>query len=345
MNVKVNNPLRVIVLMHHECVPPRSLKGHGEKERQIWRTEYDVMYTLKRLGHEVHAVGIWNDLRLIRRAMRRYKPHLAFNLLEEFAGHSLYDQHVVSYLEMIRLPYTGCNPRGMTLAHDKALTKKILAYHNIHVPNFVVFPVNRRPRRPRRLKFPLLVKSLIEEGSVGIAQASVVRDDQRLAERVQLIHQQTGKHAIAEEYIEGREIYVGVLGNQTLQTYPPWELLFKNLPPGVPNIATSKVKWDTDYQKQVGLVTQAAELPDAMKQKIIRLSKRIYRLLGLSGYARIDYRLSADGRMYVLEANPNPQIARGEDFADSAAKAGVRYEQLLQRLLALGLTYDPMSRI
>ena len=345
MSMKVNNPLRVIVLMHHECIPPRSLKGHGEKERQIWRTEFDVMYTLKRLGHEVHAVGIHNDLRPIRLAMRRYQPHIAFNLLEEFAGHPLYDQHVVSYLEMIRLPYTGCNPRGMTLAHDKALTKKILAYHNVHVPNFAVFSVNRKVRRPRRLKFPLLVKSLIEEGSVGIAQASVVRDDQKLAERVSLIHQQTGKHAIAEEYIEGREIYVGVIGNQTLQVYPPWELIFKNLPSGVPNIATSKVKWDIDYQKQVGLVTQAAELPEALKRKMMRVSKRIYKLLGLSGYARLDYRLSDDGRMYVLEANPNPQIARGEDFADSAAKAGVRYEQLLQKILGHGLGYDPMSRI
>ncbi len=342
---KVSNPLSIIVLMHHECVPPRSLKGHGEKERQIWRTEYDVMATLKRLGHEVHAVGIWNDLRLIRRATRRYKPQIAFNLLEEFAGHALYDQHVVSYLEMIRLPYTGCNPRGLTLAHDKALTKKILAYHNIHVPHFAVFNVKRKPRRPRRLKFPLFVKSLIEEGSVGIAQASVVRDDEQLAERVAIIHQQTGKPAIAEEYIEGREVYVGVLGNQTLQAYPPWELLFKNLPSGVPNIATSKVKWDVDYQKQVGLITQAAELPDALKSKLMRLSKRIYQLLGLTGYARIDYRLTADGRMYVLEANPNPQIARGEDFADSAAKAGVRYEQLLQKILAHGLSYDPMSRI
>lgn len=345
MSFKANTPLSVIVLMHHECVPPRSLKGHGEKERQVWRTEYDVMYGLRKLGHEVHAVGIENDLRPIRLAMRRYKPQLAFNLLEEFAGHSLYDQHVVSYLEMIRLRYTGCNPRGLTLAHDKALTKKILAYHNVHVPSFAVFPVNQKPRRPARLKFPLLVKSLIEEGSVGIAQASVVRDDQKLAERVSIIHQQTNKHAIAEEYIEGREIYVGVIGNQTLQAYPPWELLFKNLPAGVPNIATSKVKWDVDYQKQVGLVTQAAELSDVIKNRIVRLSKRIYRTLGLSGYARVDYRLTADNKMYVLEVNPNPQIARGEDFADSAAKAGLRYEQLLQKILGLGLSYDPMTRI
>ena len=345
MKQLVTNPLRVIVLMHHECVPPRSLKGHGNKEAQIWRTEYDVMKTLRRIGHEVHAVGISNDLRVIRRAARRHKPHIAFNLLEEFAGHPLYDQHVVSYLELIRMSYTGCNPLGMTLARDKALTKKILAYHNIYVPRFIVFPPKWKVRRPRRLKFPLIVKSLIDEGSVGIAHASVVRDDEKLAERVQFVHEQTGKSALVEEYIEGREIYGGVIGNGKLQAYPPWELLIKDLPEGAPNIATYKLKWDVNYQKKVGVVTQAADLPEEMKKKMTRLSKRIYRLLALSGYARIDYRLTADGRMYVLEVNPNAQIARGEDFADSAAKAGVRYEQLLQKILMLGLSYDPLSRI
>ncbi|HEX8179434.1 MAG TPA: ATP-grasp domain-containing protein [Pyrinomonadaceae bacterium] len=345
MKQLVINPLRIIVLMHHACIPPRSLKGHGNKEAQIWRTEYDVVKTLTRIGHEVHAVGISNDLRVIRRAARRHKPHIAFNLLEEFAGHPLYDQHVVSYLELIRMPYTGCNPLGLTLAHDKALTKKILAYHDIHVPRFIVFPPKWKARRPGRLKFPLIVKSLIDEGSIGIAHASVVRDDERLAERVNFIHEQTGKSALVEEYIEGREVYLGVIGNNKLQAYPPWELLLKDLPDGAPNIATYRVKWDVNYQQRAGVVTQAAELPDEMKQKMMRLSKRIYRLLGLSGYARIDYRLTADGRMYVLEVNPNPQIARGEDFADSAAKMGVRYEQLLQKIVALGLTYDPMSRI
>ena len=345
MKQLVTKPLSVIVLMHHECVPPRSLKGHGNKEAQIWRTEYDVMKTLTRIGHEVHAVGISNDLRVIRRAARRHKPQIAFNLLEEFAGHPLYDQHVVSYLELIRMPYTGCNPLGLTLARDKALTKKILAYHNIHVPRFVVFPPKWKVRRPRRLKFPLIVKSLVEEGSIGIAHASIVRDDEKLAERVQFLHEQTGKSVLVEEYIEGREIYVGVIGNGKLQAYPPWELLLKDLPEGAPNIATYKVKWDVNYQKRVGVVTQAADLAEEMKKKMTRLSKRIYRLLALSGYARIDYRLNADGRIYVLEVNPNPQIARGEDFADSAAKVSVRYEQLLQKILMLGLSYDPLSRI
>jgi D-alanine-D-alanine ligase len=168
-----------------------------------------------------------------------------------------------------------------------------------------------------------------------------VRDEEKLRERVEFIHRQNNTHAIAEEYIEGREVYVGVIGNQKLQTYTPWELTMANLPEGAPNIATRKVKWDVEYQKKIGLQTRPAQLDDALAREFARLSKRIYRIMGLSGYARIDYRLTEDRRIYVLEVNPNPQIARQEDFADSAEHCGVPYEALLQKILTLGMSYDP----
>ncbi len=267
---------------------------------------------------------------------------MTFNLLEEFDGYPLFDQHVVSYLELTKQKYTGCNPRGMTLSRDKALTKKILTYHRIHVPRFAVFPVRRNVERLTRLKFPLLVKSLSDEGSVGIAQASLTRDEDRLKERVDFIHRQNQTAAIAEEYIEGREIYVGVIGNQKLQAYTPWELVMTNLPEGAANIATGKVKWDTEYQKRIGLKTEAANLEPQVRSELMRLSKRIYRILGLSGYARIDYRLTEDGTKYVLEVNPNPQIAHNEDFADSAEHSGTNYQDLLQKVMTLGMSYEPM---
>jgi D-alanine-D-alanine ligase len=295
------------------------------------------------MGHEVYPIGLSDELAEIRRAIYEHKPHIAFNLLEEFQGYSLYDQHVVSYLELSQQPYTGCNPRGLTLAHDKALTKEILTYHRIPVPGFAVFPLRRKVRRPRRLKFPLLVKSVSEEGSVGISKASVVSDDAKLAERVEFIHRQIGSPAIAEQYIEGREVYVGVIGNQVLRTYTPWEMLMTKLPEGAPNIATLKVKWDPKYQEKVGLVTRAAELTPELKKKIEHLSKRIYRLLSLNGYARLDYRLTEDGRFYLLEANPNPQIAADEDFAASAAHCGLSYPALLQKIIRLGLNYSPLG--
>ncbi|HXG68594.1 MAG TPA: D-alanine--D-alanine ligase [Blastocatellia bacterium] len=340
MKFKAKKPLRVIVLVHENLIPPDTLEGQDEKDIQRWKTEYDVVSTLRDIGHEVWPVGVGSELTVIREAIEAHKPHIAFNLLEEFAGYPLYDQHVVSYLELRKQPYTGCNPRGLTLARDKALTKKILAYHRIAVPGFAVFPPNRKVRRPARLHFPLLVKSLTDEGSVGISQASIVNDDEKLAERVEFIHRQNGAPAIAEQYIEGREIYVGVIGNQKLQTYTPWELLMENLPEGAHNIATGKVKWDPKYQKKVGLVTRAAKLTPELQKSFDRLSRRIYRILGMSGYARMDYRLTEDGRIYVLEANPNPQIARNEDFADSAEHSGVKYGPLLQKILTLGLSYS-----
>ena len=331
--------LRVIVLCHEDLVPPDTIEGLSAKEVAPYRTEWDVISTLKKMGHEVSPVGVYNSLGVIGNALMEHKPHIAFNLLEEFHGYPLYDQHVVSYLELMKQPYTGCNPRGLTISHDKALAKMVLAYHRIHVPAFAVFHMNRKVKRSKRLKFPLLVKSISEEGSVGIARASIVNDDEKLAERVEFIHRQTKTHAIAEQYIAGREIYVSVIGNQRLQTYTPWELVIEKLPEGAPNIATSKLKWDPAYQEKVGVVTKAAELDKAMRDKLERLSKKIYRTLFLSGYARLDYRVTDEGQIFLLEANPNPQIADHEDFADSANHSGVDYEALLQKIIALGLRY------
>jgi D-alanine-D-alanine ligase len=331
--------LRVMILCHEDLVPPETIEGLSAKEVAPYKTEWDVISTLKTIGHEVYPVGVYNSLGVIGNALLEHKPHIAFNLLEEFHGYPLYDQHVVSYLELMKQPYTGCNPRGLTISHDKALAKMVLAYHRIHVPAFAVFHMNRVVKRSRRLKFPLLVKSISEEGSVGIARASIVSDDEKLAERVEFIHRQTKTHAIAEQYIAGREIYVSVIGNQRLQTYTPWELVIEKLPEGAPNIATSKLKWDPAYQEKVGVVTKAAELDKKMIEKIGRLSKKIYRTLFLSGYARLDYRVTDEGDIYLLEANPNPQIANQEDFADSAKHCGVDYEALLQKIIALGLRY------
>lgn len=331
--------LRVMVLCHEDLVPPDSVDDLTPKEIAPFKTEWDVISTLKKIGHDVFPVGVYNNLGVIGNALLEHKPHIAFNLLEEFHGYPLYDQHVVSYLELMKQPYTGCNPRGLTICRDKALSKMVLAYHRIHVPAFAVFHMNRVVKRSKRLKFPLLVKSISEEGSVGIARASIVNDDDKLAERVEFIHRQTKTHAIAEQYIAGREIYVGVIGNQRLQCYTPWELVIEKLPEGAPNIATSKLKWDPAYQEKVGVVTKAAELDKKMTEKIERLSKKIYRTLFLSGYARLDYRVTEDGRIFLLEANPNPQIALNEDFADSANHCGIDYEPLLQKIMALGLRY------
>jgi D-alanine-D-alanine ligase len=336
--------LRVLVMMDEALVPPESIEGLSPRQIAPFRTEHDVLTTLRGLGHEVRAVGVKTDLEVLARAIRKQRPHVCFNLVEDFAGIPSRDQHIVSYLELMNQPYTGSNPRGLTLARDKALTKKILSYHGIRVPRFEVFPVGRPIRRPAALEFPLLVKSLTEEGSVGIAQASVIHSDQQLVERVSFLHERYNTDVIAEQYIKGRELYVAVIGHRRLQTFPVWELCMAQLPASSARIATARVKWDEGYRQRHGIVSRAADnLPNALADHIASLGQEIYRALGLSGYARIDLRLTEEGEVYLLEANPNPQIARNEDFADSAAAAGISYDMLLQRILNLGLSYEPLG--
>jgi D-alanine-D-alanine ligase len=327
-----------MMLVHYTLVPPEDLKPKDDPRMEKFRTEFDVKQALLALGHEVQVVGIYDDLGPIRKTVEEWKPHIAFNLLEDFAGISAFDYSVVSVLELMRLPYTGCSPRGLLLARDKALSKKLLSYHRIAVPGFVVFPLGSKSKRLRHLRYPVIVKSLMEEGSVGIARASVVENESELRERVALIHEKTQGDAIAEEYIEGRELYVTVLGNHKLEILPVRELVFGEVPDGTPKVATYRVKWNEDYRKRWGIEYQfARNLSNGLPDKIAHLCKRVYRALDMNGYGRIDLRLAPSGEIYVLEANPNPGIARDEDCALSAIKAGMNYEDFIQRLLGLGL--------
>ncbi|MCZ6918631.1 MAG: ATP-grasp domain-containing protein [Gemmatimonadetes bacterium] len=329
---------RVLVLTHQRVELPESVKGLTEKDKAPWKTEYDVVTALKKLGHETKLLGGAQELADIRTTLSEWKPNITFNLMEEFRGEGIYVPYVLGYLQLMRQPFTGCNPIGLQLADDKALTKKLLRYHRIPAPDFAVFFRGRKNRRPRRLSFPLIVKSSTEHGSMGIAQASLVTNDEKLAERVEFIHAQLGTDAMAEEYIEGRELYAGVLGNQRLETFPVWEMRFENLAEGAPRIATERIKWDLDYQKKRGIKTGAAKgLPEGTDERVWKLCRRIYRILGLNGYARMDFRLTEDGKLSLLEPNPNPDLAKNEDFARSAKAAGIPYEQLVRRILNLGL--------
>lgn len=336
--------LRLLALMDEALVPPDDVTGIDVSVVD-WKTEFDVVSTLRELGHEVQCLGVGSDLGVIRNSIQEAQPHAVFNLLEDFHDVPIYDQNVVSYLELLGVPYTGCNPRGLMLARDKGISKKLLSYHRIPVPEFAVFRMGSAVRRPRRLAFPLIVKSLTKEGSAGIAQTSLVYDDDKLAERVVFIHKRLRTDAIVERYIDGREFYVGILGNTRLQVFPIWELLFTKAPEEVPRIATEKVKWDAAYRTRHGIKTNLAKgLPDSLVGQVKNLCKRIYRVLELTGYARIDLRLDPEAKIYVLEANPNPQLAYGEDFAESAEKAGVSYDGLMQRIVNLALQRSPNGR-
>jgi D-alanine-D-alanine ligase len=229
----------------------------------------------------------------------------------------------------------------MMLSRNKAVAKRILTYHRIATPQFAIFPAGLRVRRPKKLQFPLLVKSVSEDASWGIAQASIVRDDEALVERVKFVHETLETDAMVEQFIEGRELYVGVIGNYRLQSFPIWEMTFGQMPDDVARIATARVKFDSKYQKKHGIETGLAkDLSPALQASISKLCKRVYRALNMSGYARLDLRLQADEKVFVLEANANPDLAYGEDFAESAEKSGIPYDALLQRILRLGLRYQ-----
>ena len=333
--------LRILVLVHEELLPPTDLEGYSDQEINNWATEYDVVEGLQALGHDVYLLGVGDDLMAISEAFAETRPHLVFNLLVHFHGIANYDQHLVSYLELLKMPYTGCNPRGLMLARDKGLSKKLLASEGILVPQFKVFRRKKAVRRPANLPFPLLVKSLNEEASLGISQASVVSNDKKLKERISFVHETLGVDAIAEQYVEGRELYVGVLGNERLTAFPLWELPFEQLPKGTHHIATARLKWDLKYQTKHHIETQRARgISSKQETAIANMAKSVYRCLGLSGYARMDLRMNSAGEVYVLEANPNPDLKYGEDFAESAHSAGVDYPKLLTWILRTGLAYQ-----
>ena len=332
--------LRVMMLTHSYMVPPDDLVSRDDRRMEKFRTEFDVREALISLGHDVRILGINDDMTPIRKTIREWKPHIAFNLMEAFAEVAALDYYIVSYLHMADLPFTGCNARGLLLARDKAISKKLLSFHRILVPRFFVFPKGKKINRKKaeKLPYPLIVKSTVEEGSIGIAQASYVSNSEELVQRTEHLIEMTQGDVIAEQYIEGRELYVSMIGNNRLEVFPFREIVFDKIDENMHRIATYTVKWNENYRKKWGIEYQFARtLPEGMKERIEKLAKRIYKILDMTGYARIDLRITTDGKIYVLEANPNAAIASDDDFALAAVKAGYSYPELIQKIVNLGL--------
>ncbi|MFN7970759.1 MAG: D-alanine--D-alanine ligase [Acidobacteriota bacterium] len=283
--------------------------GDADPSLADWKTEWDVTVTLQKLGHEVHSLGVMNELAPLRTAIWEKKPHVVFNLLEDFQDVPIYDQNVVAFLELSSASYTGCNPRGLMLAPDKAISKTLLAHYRIPVPELMVVPRGRKARPPRRMTYPVIVKSRTKEGSEGIALSSVVDGDEKLGECVRFAHERVGTDAIVERYVHGRELYVGILGNERLKVLPIWEILLGGLADSAPRIASAKVKWDPKYQEKHQIESRAAtDLDDALVRRIRHICRRTYRILHLSGYARIDLRLDESGQPFVIEATRSDDL-------------------------------------
>ncbi len=325
--------LRVALLFHQYPVPA---------EVQGFYVIGQVEDAIRHLGHDLRSVGLTDDLEPLRATVDEWNPHVVFNQLVSFRNVEEFDGHVGAYLELLDIPYVGCNPRGTLLARDKALCKTILSHHGIPTPPFCVVPQGGTARVPSGIGYPLIVKAARGWGSEGMAQASVVQNARQVQRRVELVHRRVGTDALVETYVPGRELTVGVIGNRRLRTLPVWEVFFDRLPRGSLPFQTETVKWDRAYRERYGIRSGRADPLDGdLERRIQRTAKAVYRRLQLSGYARIDMRLTDDGRLFVLDANPYPGLSRGGRFASPAAAAGWPYPELIQRLITTALRYRP----
>ncbi len=322
----------VLLLVHELLVPPTDIAAEPDRYECDWITEYDVKCALEKLGHEVIVCGIDASIAPLESAIKEHNPQFVFNLLEQFNNDPKADYQIVALLEMLGVKYSGCNPKGLLLARDKALSKKILKYHKIPTPNFLTFPKKKRKKIPKSMRYPAIVKCLSEEASLGIAQASIVHSKDKMQERIQFIHESLDQDAIVEDFIPGQEIYVGITGEKNLSNLPLWELKFEKAQDPSKEIYSRRAKWNEAYRERKGIDSGPATFTKALEERIIKICKRTYHALNLNGYARIDLRITEDEKIYVIEANPNPNIAWDDEFAKSAQAMGIEYVDLIKSL-------------
>lgn len=297
-------------------------------------TENDVYRALLESGYEVHRLSLYDDVRPLLETARELRPDVIFNLCETFHNVTQWDKNIAALIELLQLPCTGASSAALFLCNDKSLCKKILRFHRVRTLRFHTYYRGYKIWQPKTLKLPCIVKPLTEEASRGISQASVVDDEKSLIARVQMIHERMNLDAIAEEYIEGRELYVSVIGDRALRVLPPRELSFGQMAEDEPRIATYKAKWDEAYRQRWGIRNHFAEnLPPELLARIQEVCKRAYRALNIRSYARFDLRLTPSGQVYVIEPNVNPCIARDDELAQSAEKIGIAYPSLIRMLV------------
>ena len=328
--------MNILLLVDQEAILPDDPEFLGLTKEGRGEMEGHVAAALRQLGHTVHVLPFGPDALHAAQALSAAGADLVFNLTERIEGDRRKDAHVAAVLELLGLPYTGTGLTGLVLCRDKALCKRILTHHRIRVPRFGAVPPGRKPP-PAGLRYPAVVKPLYEDGSDGISLASLVHTPAELQERILLIHERMHEPAICEEYIEGRELYVGLLGHPTPRALPAWELEFGKVEEGGPAIATARVKWDAAYRRKWGIRYRCADLPPDLEKKVARTSRRIFEALHLRDYARVDLRLTPDSEIVCLEANPNPDLSNDAELALAAAKAGIEYSQLIDRIAKLAL--------
>lgn len=329
--------LRILLLMDLSCPSSQDPEKFSELLRtEEFENEGAVYKSLQRLGHDVRPFGVFDNLDQLLEQMEAYGPDLVFNQCEAYRDDRQFEPNLIALLELLDIKYTGASSVALSLCKDKGLSKKILTYHQIRVPVFKVFPLKQPLGDLKGLTYPALVKPLGLEASEGIAKTSFVQNESSCRERVRFLHESLGVDVIVEEFIEGREVYASLLGNERVDLFPLRELFFKEKAEGEPVFATYHAKWDKNYRKRWGVRTEfARHLSAEVEKKVDHLCKTVYEQFHITGYARIDLRIREDGEVFFIEANPNPSLAATEDFALSAKQAGLPYDHLIEKIVDL----------
>jgi D-alanine-D-alanine ligase len=321
----------------------RKSKARKKKKREKEDRE-EIFEALEKLGHEPSYLILDGSPQGLT-SLAKCEADLIFNLTESFAGDDTKEMHVAAYLDLLGLRYTGAGPHASFLAQDKAIAKKMFAFHGIRTPYFAT-SYRGTIEHAHDIAFPLIVKPLAEDGSIGINSNAVVTSVKELMERVQYIQDEFDSPAIIEEYIEGREIYAAILGSyEYAQALPLVELDFSKLPKGTPKIASYDVKFEKDAEAYKLTKSSIAEdLDEETIERLTQTALAAHRAVKLRDYGRIDLRLSAKGEVYVLEANPNPWLSSKQEFAMAAKASGRSYTQLIGEIVELAMgRYRPRN--
>lgn len=328
--------MKVLLIFDSPFEPSADFCFEEEFKKKDWKAERGVREALIELGHEVTCLGLYRDVFPLVSFIKNNSPDVVFNLTEIFSNNPVLDMNVVALLELIGIPYTGCSSAGMLICKNKALAKELLSFHQINTPQFAVIKLGKRILLPKKIHYPVLVKPLKEEASYGVSLNSLVDDEKDYISRVRYVHETFHTDALVEEYMEGRELYVSLIGNLNLEVFSCREMVFEGVPEDEPKFATFKAKWDEKYRQKWGIKNRFAHsFSEGVMDQIVAVCREAYDLLQITGYGRMDLRLTPDNTIMLIEANPNPHIAPDEDFALSALKSGLTYSELIQKILKL----------
>ena len=307
--------------------PPRGRRPARKTDVQ------EIAHVLRGAGHDVSGIAV-NGTPACLRALTQLKPDLIFNLVESFGDDNSKEPHVAAYYELLGLRYTGSGPRGLTLAMDKAVAKKILGFHKVASPKFAVYWRGRLDWDADDVEFPVIVKPLREDGSIGIGFNALTANIRELMQRIDELTGEFNGPILIEQYIEGREIYMGVVGNSPPKALPPVELDLSHLPKGTPKIAGTEVKWNEGTRAYRGSKVRIPKLPKAVLETMERYALTAFQALGLRDYARIDFRLAQD-TVYLIEANPNPYLHSGAEFIRGTRASGRTHPDVITEIVEL----------